>query len=286
MNTRVTLLSALIALTTNAFCQTDNALLYQVSGKNLTAPSYLYGTFHLVCPTDLSVTDAMKKAVTDTKQLYLEIDMDDPALQSTMMKSMMFTDGKTVKDYMSAEESTLLDTYLQKTPGMSLAALAAVKPFGLYSFMIIRALGCQPASYDLTLMQLATKDKKEVLGLERVEDQMAIFDKIPMDKQVKMLVDMARKPDEAKLDLAKLIAAYKAQDLTAMMKQMKESKYDGLEDFEADLLDKRNQNWIPVIEKAAATTPTFFAFGAGHLAGDTGVVALLRKQGYTVKAVN
>ena len=285
MNTRVTLLSALIALTTNAFCQTDNALLYQVSGKNLTAPSYLYGTFHLVCPTDLSVTDAMKKAVTDTKQLYLEIDMDDPALQSTMMKSMMFTDGKTVKDYMSAEESTLLDTYLQKTPGMSLAALAAVKPFGLYSFMIIRALGCQPASYDLTLMQLATKDKKEVLGLERVEDQMAIFDKIPMDKQVKMLVDMARKPDEAKLDLAKLIAAYKAQDLTAMMKQIKESKYDGLEDFEADLLDKRNQNWIPVIEKAAATTPTFFAFGAGHLAGDKGVVALLRKQGYTVKAV-
>ena len=286
MNTRVTLLSALLTLTTSAFCQTDNALLYQVSGKNLTAPSYLYGTFHLLCPTDLSVTDAMKRAVTDTKQLYLEIDMDDPALQSTMMKSMMFTDGKTVKDYMSAEESTLLDTYLQKTPGMSLAALAAVKPFGLYSFMIIRALGCQPASYDLTLMQLATKDKKEVLGLERVEDQMAIFDKIPMDKQVKMLVDMARKPDEAKLDLAKLIAAYKAQDLTAMMKQMKESKYDGLEDFEADLLDKRNQNWIPVIEKAAATTPTFFAFGAGHLAGDKGVVALLRKQGYTVKAVN
>ena len=212
--------------------------------------------------------------------------MDDPALQSTMMKSMMFTDGKTVKDYMSAEESTLLDTYLQKTPGMSLAALAAVKPFGLYSFMIIRALGCQPASYDLTLMQLATKDKKEVLGLERVEDQMAIFDKIPMDKQVKMLVDMARKPDEAKLDLAKLIAAYKAQDLTAMMKQLKESKYQGLAGFEADLLDKRNQNWIPIIEKAAAATPTLFAFGAGHLAGDKGVVALLRKQGYTVKAVN
>ena len=286
MNTRVTLLSALLTLTTSAFCQTDNALLYQVSGKNLTAPSYLYGTFHLLCPTDLSVTDAMKKAVTDTKQLYLEIDMDDPALQSTMMKSMMFTDGKTVKDYMSAEESTLLDTYLQKTPGMSLAALSAVKPLGLYSFMLIGALGCQPASYDLTLMQLAAKDKKEVLGLERVEDQVAIFDKIPIDKQVKMLVDMARKPDEAKLDLAKLLAAYKAQDLTAMMKQMKESKYDGLEDFEADLLDKRNQNWIPVIEKAAATTPTFFAFGAGHLAGDKGVVALLRKQGYTVKAVN
>jgi uncharacterized protein len=27
----------------------------------------------------------------------------------------------------------------------------------------------------------------------------------------------------------------------------------------------------------------FFAFGAGHLAGDTGVINLLRKQGYTVE---
>ena len=286
MNTRVTLLSALLTLTTSAFCQTDNALLYQVSGKNLTAPSYLYGTFHLLCPTDLSVTDAMKKAVTDTKQLYLEIDMDDPALQSTMMKSMMFTDGKTVKDYMSAEESTLLDTYLQKTPGMSLAALSALKPIGVYSYMSVGVLGCQPVSYDLTLMQLAAKDKKEVLGLETVAEQMAIFDKIPMDKQIKMLVDVARNLDEAKQKNAKMLAAYKAQDLTAMMKQIKESKYDGLEDFEADLLDKRNQNWIPIIEKAAAATPTLFAFGAGHLAGDKGVVALLRKQGYTVKAIN
>lgn len=263
----------------------DNALLYAVTGKNLTAPSYLYGTFHLVCPTDLVITDAMKKAVSDTKQLYLEIDMDDPSLQATMMKGLMFTDGKTVKDYMSASDYTLLDTYLQKSSGMSLAALTAIKPIGLYSFMAMGALDCQPASYDLTLMELASKDKKEVLGLETIGDQMAVFDKIPMDKQVAMLIDMARKPDEAKQELANLLVAYKSQDITAMMKQMKESKYDGLEDFEADLLEKRNQNWIPVIEKAATNKPTFFAFGAGHLGGEKGVIALLRKQGYSVKAV-
>lgn len=263
----------------------DNSLLYEVTGKKLTAPSYLYGTFHLVCPADLVVSDAIKKAVADTRQLYLEIDMDDPALQSTMMQSLMFTNGKTVKDYMSADDYTALDTYLQKNSGMSLAALTAIKPIGLYSFMAMSALGCQPASYDMTLMQLASKDKKEVLGLERLEDQMAIFDKIPMEKQVSMLVDMARKPEEAKQELAKLLAAYKAQDLTAMMKQIKESKYDGLEGFESDLLEKRNQNWIPIIEKAVQTTPTFFAFGAGHLGGEKGVIALLRKQGYTVKAI-
>ncbi len=38
----------------------DNALLYEVSGNGLPQPSYLYGTFHLVCPTDLTITDATK----------------------------------------------------------------------------------------------------------------------------------------------------------------------------------------------------------------------------------
>ncbi|XWW44004.1 TraB/GumN family protein [Fibrella sp. USSR17] len=285
MKLAATLLSALFALFTNAFAQTDKALLYEVTGKNLTAPSYLYGTFHLVCPADLVITDAMKKAVTDTKQLYLEVDMDDPSLQATMMQGLMFTNGKTIKDYVSPADYTLLDTYLQKNSGMSLAALTAIKPIGLYSFLTVSALGCQPASYDMTLMQLASKDKKEVLGLETIQDQMAVFEKIPMEKQVAMLVEIARKPDEAKQELADMLAAYKAQDLALMMKQMKDSKYDGLEDFEADLLEKRNQNWIPVIEKAATARPTFFAFGAGHLGGDKGVIALLRKQGYSVKAV-
>ncbi|MEZ0540911.1 TraB/GumN family protein [Fibrella arboris] len=285
MKAYLALATAFVALATNAFCQTDNSLLYEVTGKSLTAPSYLYGTFHLVCPTDLVITDAMKKAVSDTKQLYLEIDMDDPTLQATMMQGLMFTNGKTLKDYLSADDYTMLDTYLKKNSGMSMAALSAIKPIGMYSFLAMSALGCQPASYDLTLMQLASKDKKEILGLETIGDQMAVFDKIPMDKQVAMLVDMARKPDEAKQELTKLLDAYKSQDITAMMQQMKDSKYDGLDDFEADLLEKRNQNWIPVIEKAAASKPTFFAFGAGHLGGEKGVIALLRKQGYSVKEV-
>ena len=279
-----TSLLALLALAGPAQAQ-DNALLYAVTGNGLAAPSYLYGTFHLVCPTDLVISDATKKAVTDAQQLYLEIDMDDPTLQTRMMSGMLFTNGKTIKDYLSGDDYAAVDTYLQKTAGMGLAQLGMVKPLGLYSFMTMGALGCQPASYDMTLMQLATKDKKEVLGLERLEDQMAVFDKIPTEKQAAMLVEMARKPDEAKQELAKLLAAYKAQDLTGMMKQMKEGKYDGLDGFEGDLLDKRNQNWIPVIEKAAKEKPTLFAFGAGHLPGSNGVIALLRKQGYTVKPI-
>lgn len=265
----------------------DNSLLYEVTGNGLAQPSYLYGTFHLVCPNDLILSDALKKATADAQQLYLEIDMDDPTLQSSMMQGMMLTGGKTMKDLMSAEDYTLVDSYLQKKSGMGLAQIGGLKPIALYSFMMMGALGCQPASYDLTLMQMAANDKKEVLGLEKLEDQLALFDKVPMEKQTAMLADMARKPDEIQKEFANMLTAYKAQDLTSMMKQMKESKYDGgLDGFETDLLDKRNQNWIPVIEKAAKDKPTLFAFGAGHLGGDKGVIQLLRAKGYKVKGIN
>lgn len=281
------LLSLLTAglLATAATAQ-DNALLYEVTGNGLAQPSYLYGTFHLICPNDLILSDALKKATADAQQLYLEIDMDDPNLQSSMMQGMMLTGGKTMKDLMSADDYTVVDSYLQKKSGMGLAQVGGLKPIALYSFMMMGVLGCQPVSYDLTLMQMATKDKKEILGLERLEDQLALFDKIPLEKQVSMLAEMARKPDEVQKELANLLMAYKAQDLAGMIKQMKESKYDGgLDEFEADLLDKRNQNWIPVIEKAAKDKPTLFAFGAGHLGGDKGVIKLLRDKGYAVKGV-
>jgi len=68
------------------------------------------------------------------------------------------------------------------------------------------------------------------------------------------------------------------------MKLMRESKFDSdTKGFEDEILDKRNQNWIPIIEKAAHDKSTFFAFGAAHLAGEKGVVSLLRAKGYTVK---
>jgi uncharacterized protein YbaP (TraB family) len=262
----------------------DKALLYQVSGKDLAQPSYLYGTYHLVCPTDLKITDTIQKAMSETKQLYLEIDFDDPSLQSNMLQGMMLGGGKTLKDYMKADDFTLLDAYLKRNLGNGLGQLGGLQPIALLSAMYITLMKCQPASYDLTFAEMAGKGGKEVLGLETIQEQLAVLGKVPIEQQLEGLVEMARRPDEAGKELTDLIAAYKAQDLDLLMKLMRESKFDSdTKGFEDEILDKRNQNWIPIIEKAAHDKSTFFAFGAAHLAGEKGVVSLLRAKGYTVK---
>jgi len=268
----------------------DNALLYEVSGNGLKQPSYLYGTFHLVCPTDLAITDAIKKAMDGTQQVYLELDMDDPAMMTGMMKAMMLPDGKSVRDYLSADDYTLLETYFRERLKMNLASMSRMRPFGLMSMMYVTLLKCQPVSYDMTFARMAGKEKKEVLGLESLEAQLSVLDSTPIEEQLKGLVDMARKPDEASKEFEALLNAYKAHDLSKLFEQMKTSQFSGSDPamFERNiesLLNKRNANWIPVIEKAASQKPTFFAFGAGHLISDKGVVNLLRKKGYTVRGI-
>ena len=58
--------------------------------------------------------------------------------------------------------------------------------------------------------------------------------------------------------------------------------FNGYEDI---LLANRNAAWIPIMEKAMQTKPTFFAVGAGHLGGEKGVLSLLKKQGFVVRPV-
>ena len=76
---------------------------------------------------------------------------------------------------------------------------------------------------------------------------------------------------------------YNAEDLEGLQKI---TAAQGLEaDFQENLVDQRNRNWIPLIEKITAEAPTFIGVGALHLPGEQGVINLLRKQGYTVEAV-
>lgn len=54
-------------------------LLYKISGKNLQKPSYLYGTFHLLCQEDMFGMDKLNSYIDQTDRILMELDMDNPA---------------------------------------------------------------------------------------------------------------------------------------------------------------------------------------------------------------
>lgn len=261
-----------------------NSLLWEVSGKGLSAPSYVFGTIHMICPADMLMPESVKQAVSSSKQVVLELDMDDPTMAQQAQAGMMMQNGQTLEKLLSPADYAALGTYLQAKAGLPIDKVGAIKPFFLGSMLMPAVLGCAPASYEASFMKMAQEQKKEVLGLETMQDQLGIFDKIPYAAQSKMLTDMVSKEAEMKQEMQQLLALYKTQQVEALREMSSKSMF-GFTEYNGLLLDDRNQRWIAGIEKMAASQPTFFAVGAAHLGGPKGVLALLRQQGYQVKAV-
>jgi uncharacterized protein len=263
----------------------DKSLLYEISGNGLSQPSYLYGTIHIICKNDFLMTEATKKKFAEAQQVYLELDMDDPKMMPEMMKSMYMTDGSTIKSLLSEADYQKVSQFFKDTLKTNIGGMDKMKPFVLASMAAPKMLACSTQSYEETFMKMAKDEHKEILGLETVQDQFGAIDKMGMKKQADMmLVKLVEDWGDGKQKFKQMITDYKNQDVEALLEDMTKSKTADAE-FQENLLVVRNQNWIPKIEKIAKEKPTFFAVGAGHLGGEKGVIALLRKQGFTVKAV-
>ncbi len=282
------LILCLFALTNTVFAQSapkEKSLLWEISGNRLTKPSYLFGTIHLICPTDFSLSQQLKNSIAKTEQLALEIDMDDPGLMAAMTKTMFMAGDKKLTDILSEKDYDQLKQFYNDSLKMDISMLSRAKPFMIMGPMFNKILGCEPQSYEISLMGLANSQKSEIIGLESIEEQMAIFDTIPYDRQAEMLVNMIDKLPETKKEFRELVGLYKQEDLQGLYNLTLKSEF-GMDGQDEVMLFQRNQNWINRIDKMTHEKPTFIAVGAAHLGGEKGVIALLRKDGFKVRAVD
>ena len=266
--------------------QETPSLLYRVTGRGLAKPSYVFGTFHAICAADMVPFESLDKYLTQTDQLLMEIDMDDPAQMLQLTSAVIIPDGKTVKEYLTAEQFAKVDEMMKSYLGYSAENVKMIKPMMLSVLALTspKAIGCTPVTYDLDLMKSAVTKKKPVAGLETVESQTKVIDSQPLEKQAKDLYEIARDPEKAVNELKKLVATYKLQDPDKLF-EVTISQLTKEKEFQARLLDERNIAWIPKLEVAFSEKPTFVAVGAGHLGGEKGVIKLLRAKGYRVVPV-
>ena len=260
------------------------SLLWKISGNGLAKPSYLFGTMHITC--DASLDSATRDALENTKQLYLELDMDDPEMQATMMGGMMMKNGNTMQSMVSEADFKLLDVYVQEKIGLSAMMINTMKPFMISAMLVPSLLDCPMQTVEGELIKVSAAQNEEVFGLETVEEQLAVFDEVPYQDQMDDLMKSVKDKFTAdKTEMVKMMEVYKTKDLDAMLTMVKESDSKMTSGFQDVLLNNRNKNWIPKIEAVAKQEATFFGVGAAHLPGKEGVIMLLRNKGYKVEAV-
>jgi uncharacterized protein YbaP (TraB family) len=275
---------AFCSMQSNAQGDKANSLLWEITGNGLQQPSYLFGTIHMICKEDFVFSALAKEKFNASKQVYLELDMDDPQLQAVMMAQMQLPGKESLKNKLGGDDFNKLDSFLKKELGMNLAMFDRFKPMMVMSLLAQRLLSCaQIESYELSFVKMASEQNKELLGLERIEDQVAVFDAIPDSLEIRSIMNMVNHFESQRNEFSRMAALYRAQDIESLYQLMATSpEMMGSQEL---LLDRRNRNWIPVMESAMKQSSTFFAVGAGHLAGSQGVLELLRKQGYQVKSL-
>lgn len=277
--------TALVLLSTTSFyAQKQNTLLWEISGKGIEKPSYLFGTIHITCDATLKpkVIDALNK----TERLFLEFDMTDPEMATKMMGKLQMTDGKKISQLVTKEQAEKIDKFLKENFGMPLSYVDTYKPFFFQSLFYTKMINCPVQSFENELMKITKEQNEKVYGLETMESQLAIFDKIPYEKQIEDLNKMLESIEKKDFsEMEKLITLYQDENLNDLMKIISESDLQTVNQFNEDLLVNRNKNWVPIIIEKSKEQATFFGVGAAHLAGENGVITLLKKQGYKVKPV-
>ena len=263
----------------------DNTLLWEVSGNGLTKASYLFGTFHLLCKEDINFSPALKQAIIKSNEIYLELDMDDPATLFGGIMLMNMKGGKKLKDLYNPEEYKRVTSYFKDSLKTPVGLFQGLKPGFLVALLYPKMMPCSDvSSVEEAIMQLAKAGGKEIKGLETMAFQASIFDSIPYEKQAQELLTAIDSMEKSKVYFSLMLSAYKNQRLDEIENIINNPEF-GIETNQDILLVNRNKNWVAQLKDIMKKEPVFIAVGAGHLPGKAGLVALLRAEGYVVRAL-
>ncbi|GGK88947.1 TraB/GumN family protein [Rufibacter glacialis] len=257
------------------------SLLWKVSGKGIKT-SYLYGTFHLVPKDQFALSSKVKQKLIKSQTVVFEVDLDSPQLSRLLSKTMRME--KPLESLMTAQDYSLLTSFVKDSLERNMQQFRYIKPGFLGQLLLYpKLLGYSPESYDLALLNMAKKWHKSIYVLETPEEQVALFDQSTLEVQTSQLLNNVKQFDKQRKLMRNLLGLYQQEDLQGL--------YDLIisqEDAQGSnnlLLDERNQKWLAPLQDMMKKSPSFIAVGAAHLAGEQGLIQLLRAQGYKVEPV-
>ena len=262
----------------------------------------ILGTMHLPDPRHATLLADALPDLEAADLLLVEATLDDQtAMQIHLAENpelMVITDGPTLPELL---DPALWDQISAAASERGLPGFMAAKMKPWFLMLTLSIPACATLEMqsgllglDAMLMTAAEEVGVPMQALEPWQDMFALLTAGTFDEQVDALRLGLMEPALADAVMISLIDSY-FDGRTAYGWELADATFDFLPDIdratfdaqmatlEADMLDARNADWIPVIEDAATTHDDIFvAFGAAHLFGERGVLNLLAENGWTV----
>lgn len=281
----LTLLGLLLFLASSA--QSQNSILWEISGNGLPQSSYLMGTLKFIGEKEYYMPANVPALMKACKAFAIEDQVDHHA-QHELNKALHFPEGQSLVAVLSAEDYSLVKGLFQKEFRVSSKAFDSkyshIKPLALSIIMTRLSLGEKLKFYDIELLRMAKDYGLEAFSLESIEREAEAINKFPIEEQAKALVHSAANFSVQKEEYKKLMADYPKGNLEEIFEYTLHPTENSplfLEEF----YYKRNEEWLPKIEKMMKENATFLALGLSHLEGNRGLLTLLKARGYELKPV-
>ncbi|MBE7179312.1 MAG: TraB/GumN family protein [Mucilaginibacter polytrichastri] len=282
----VILTGGLLHNTVQAQKPAGQSLLWEISGRDLKQPSYLFGTYHYAGKQLLDSLPQVLASFHKTKAVAGELVIDGSL--STQMAFAMMMRGATLERLFTEKEFKQIDSYVKEISEMELKELNTLKPAAvqmiLSGYVSPKTVTDENPALDQYFQDLGRKEGKKILGLETAREQIDLIFNAPVERQKFHLLYMVKNKNKLRAELQKLYRFYTQQDVNALARMMY-AKGEFLDNEIDVLLVQRNRKWAEELPAIMQTQPTFIAVGAGHLAGPTGLITMLRSKGYVLKPV-
>jgi len=261
---------------------TQTSLLWEISGKNIKQPSYLYGTIHLSDRCVFAYDSIVEQKLYECDAYAMEILMDN--IDAETLKKATIMEDNSLDQLISEEDFAFLDSVFKEKLGVSVMLLNKVKPFFIAAELMQGAAeGERSIPLDMHFLRLAKKAGKITLGIEKLMDQVKAVDKIPLEQQVEMLMKGIKDTVFSDESFEEMLDAYISADLEKMAVMTNDTIYP--DQFHKALNTDRNKNMALSIARIIKEQPAFCAVGAAHLGGKEGIIYLLRQKGLILKPI-
>jgi uncharacterized protein YbaP (TraB family) len=276
-------LCACFWLTTMPAQAQTKGLLWQITGKKITQPTYLYGTIHLFDTSLYRLPQPVMAKLAQTKQVYFELDFSKLNPIELMGYAFVKDTAQRLDKLLDSASLRKLQILMKNVPMLQMLGdnIYRFKPLFLSTMLMNNG---KAVTIDMEMFKRAQELKDSVGGLETVAEQMQALDLIPVTTQAKMMQDMLKTYTSADDAIKKLTEIYVKQNVDNLLEEMNDNTpMDAA--FNEALLIKRNAVMANRIDGLTGKQSTMIAVGAGHLGGPKGLIALLKQKGYTLKAV-
>ncbi len=266
-----------------------NSLLWKISGNGLQQPSFLYGTMHTSDARVFAFGEAAMPYFNSVKAYAMELDPKE-AMKMELISKLMMGNDYSLKKMIPAADYRFLDSTVKKQIGFSVAMFDNVAPIFTMTVFEASAMELEETKtsgkkeiLDMYFYKQAKKQTKKIIGIETVEEQISALNTLKFQEQADLLVEEIHQLQQNETGGVDLVKYYLEQNLDSLAANDMDAQMP--EKFYKAIVTDRNVRMAERISDFIKERSTFVAVGALHLPKEDGVIALLRKKGFSVEPV-